>query len=238
MEDFDEARDKILLGAEREEMINDEEKKIVAYHEAGHALIAILLPNTDPLQKVTIIPRGRSLGATEQIPEIERYNLKREYLLDRIAVALGGRAAERVVFDDITNGAAEDFRQVTYIARKMVCNWGMSERLGPIMFKQGEEHPFLGRELAQQKDFSEHTQQIIDEEIRKIIVEMEQKAEQLIYDNRIKLDALAEALLENETLDKNQIDWILDKVPGNGIPENLNRGRRQKDKVKDEQSLS
>ena len=238
MEDFDEARDKILLGAEREEMINDEEKKIVAYHEAGHALIAILLPNTDPLQKVTIIPRGRSLGATEQIPEIERYNLQREYLLDRIAVALGGRAAERVVFDDITNGAAEDFRQVTYIARKMVCNWGMSERLGPIMFKQGEEHPFLGRELAQQKDFSEHTQQIIDEEIRKIIVEMEQKAEQLIYDNRIKLDALAEALLENETLDKNQIDWILDKVPGNGIPENLNRGRRQKDKVKDEQSLS
>ena len=238
MEDFDEARDKILLGAEREEMINDEEKKIVAYHEAGHALIAILLPNTDPLQKVTIIPRGRSLGATEQIPEIERYNLQREYLLDRIAVALGGRAAERVVFDDITNGAAEDFRQVTYIARKMVCNWGMSERLGPIMFKQGEEHPFLGRELAQQKDFSEHTQQIIDEEIRKIIVEMEQKAEQLIYDNRIKLDALAEALLENETLDKNQIDWILDKVPGNGIPENFKRGRRQKDKVKDEQSLS
>ncbi len=214
MEDFDKARDKILLGAEREEMINDDEKKVVAYHEAGHALVALLLPNTDPLQKVTIIPRGRSLGATEQIPEIERFNLKKDYLLDRIAVALGGRAAEKIVFDDITTGAAEDFRMVTRIARKMVCNWGMSERLGPIMFKQGEEHPFLGRELAQQKDFSEHTQQIIDEEIQKIIIEMEQKAESLIYDNRIKLDALAEALLENETLDKKQIDWILEKVTG------------------------
>ncbi len=219
MEDFEEARDKILLGAEREEMINDEEKKVVAYHEAGHALVAKLLPNTDPLQKVTIIPRGRSLGITEQIPETERYNLTKRYLLDRITVALGGRAAERIVFDDVTNGAAEDFRQVTRIARKMVCNWGMSEKLGPVMFKQGEEHPFLGRELAQQKDFSEHTQQIIDEEIQKILLEMEQKAEGLLYDNRTKLDALAEALLENETLDKNQIDWILDKVSGNRTSE-------------------
>ncbi len=216
MEDFEEARDKILLGAEREEIINDDEKKVVAYHEAGHALVAKLLPNTDPLQKVTIIPRGRSLGMTEQLPDTERYNLKKKYLLDRIAVALGGRAAERIVFDDVTNGASEDFRQVTRIARKMVCNWGMSEKLGPVMFKQGEEHPFLGRELSQQKDFSEHTQQIIDEEIQKILMEMEQKAETLIYDNRIKLDALAEALLENETLDKKQIDWILDKVSGNG----------------------
>lgn len=227
--DFEEARDKILLGAEREEMINDEEKKVVAYHEAGHALVARLLPNTDPLQKVTIIPRGRSLGITEQIPESERYNLKKQYLLDRIAVALGGRAAERIVFDDVTTGAAEDFRQATRIARKMVCNWGMSEKLGPVMFKQGEEHPFLGRELAQQKDFSEHTQQLIDEEIQKILIEMEQKAEGLLYDHRTMLDALAEALLENETLDKKQIDWILEKVtsssaagsnPGKNVEEN------------------
>ncbi len=216
MEDFEEARDKILLGAEREEIINDDEKKVVAYHEAGHALVAKLLPNTDPLQKVTIIPRGRSLGMTEQLPDTERYNLKKKYLLDRIAVALGGRAAERIVFDDVTNGASEDFRQVTRIARKMVCNWGMSEKLGPVMFKQGEEHPFLGRELSQQKDFSEHTQQIIDEEIQKILIEQEQRAETLIYDNRTKLDALAEALLENETLDKKQIDWILDKISRNG----------------------
>ncbi len=233
MLDFEEARDKILLGAEREEMINDEEKKVVAYHEAGHALVAKLLPNTDPLQKVTIIPRGRSLGITEQIPETERYNLKKQYLLDRITVALGGRAAERIVFDDVTNGAAEDFRQVTRIARKMVCNWGMSEKLGPVMFKQGEEHPFLGRELAQQKDFSEHTQQIIDEEIQKILLEMEQKAEALIYDHRTMLDALAEALLENETLDKKQIDWILDKVTGNGASNNSSGNNVKKnEKVK------
>ncbi len=233
MQDFEEARDKILLGAEREEMINDDEKKVVAYHEAGHALVAKLLPNTDPLQKVTIIPRGRSLGITEQIPETERYNLKKQYLLDRIAVALGGRAAERIVFDDITTGAAEDFRQVTRIARKMVCNWGMSEKLGPVMFKQGEEHPFLGRELAQQKDFSEHTQQIIDEEIQKILIEMEQKAESLLYDHRTMLDALAEALLENETLDKKQIDWILDKVTGNGTS-----GDKQDNTVKENEKVN
>ena len=231
MQDFEEARDKILLGAEREEMINDDEKKVVAFHEAGHALVAILLPNTDPLQKVTIIPRGRSLGITEQIPETERYNLKKQYLLDRIAVALGGRAAERIVFDDVTTGAAEDFRQVTRIARKMVCNWGMSDKLGPVMFKQGEEHPFLGRELAQQKDFSEHTQQIIDEEIQKILLEMEQKAESLLYDHRTMLDALAEALLENETLDKKQIDWILDKVTSNGSSGN-NRDKEVKESEK------
>ncbi len=231
MQDFEEARDKILLGAEREEMINDDEKKVVAFHEAGHALVAILLPNTDPLQKVTIIPRGRSLGITEQIPETERYNLKKQYLLDRIAVALGGRAAERIVFDDVTTGAAEDFRQVTRIARKMVCNWGMSDKLGPVMFKQGEEHPFLGRELAQQKDFSEHTQQIIDEEIQKILLEMEQKAESLLYDHRTMLDALAEALLENETLDKKQIDWILDKVTGNGTSGN-NHDKKEEENEK------
>ncbi len=231
-QDFEEARDKILLGAEREEMINDEEKKVVAYHEAGHALVAELLPDTDPLQKVTIIPRGRSLGITEQIPETERYNLTKKYLLDRITVALGGRAAERIVFDDVTNGAAEDFRQVTRIARKMVCNWGMSDKLGPVMFKQGEEHPFLGRELAQQKDFSEHTQQIIDEEIQKILVEMEHRAESLLYDHRTMLDALAEALLENETLDKKQIDWILDKVTGNG-----SSGNSRDKKVKENEEV-
>ncbi len=210
--DFDEARDKILLGAEREEKINEEEKKVIAYHEAGHALIAQLLPNTDPLQKVTIIPRGRSLGVTEQIPEFDRHNLKRSYLLNRIAVALGGRAAEEVVFGDITSGAASDLKQVTKIARHMVCHWGMSEKIGPVMFKQGEEHPFLGRELTEAKDFSEHTAQIIDEEIHKIVRGMEEKAKNVLKENRTKLDALAEALLENETLEKSQVDWILEKV--------------------------
>jgi cell division protease FtsH len=218
-DDFDEARDKILLGAKREEIITEEEKKVIAYHEAGHALIAKLLPGTDPLQKVTIIPRGRALGATEQIPEIERHNLKRQYLLDRIAVSLGGRAAEKIVFDEFTNGAESDLKMVKNIAKKMVCQWGMSDRLGPITFKVGEEHPFLGRELTEQKDFSEHTARIIDEEIQRIIQEMEQKSENILKVNRTKLDALAEALLENETLEKTQINWILDKVSNNGSKE-------------------
>jgi len=211
-EDFDEARDKILLGAEREEVINDEEKKVIAYHEAGHALMAELLPNTDPLQKVTIIPRGRSLGVTEQIPQFDRHNLNKKYLLNRIAVALGGRCAEKIVFGDITSGAASDLKQVTKIARHMVCQWGMSDRIGLVMFKQGEEHPFLGRELTEPKDFSEHTAKIIDEEIHDIISSMEEKATKILSDNRTKLDALAEGLLENETLEKSQIDWILNKV--------------------------
>jgi cell division protease FtsH len=215
-DDFDEARDKVLLGAKREEIITDQEKKVIAYHEAGHALVAKLLPDTDPLQKVTIIPRGRALGATEQIPEIERHNLKRQYLLDRIAVSLGGRAAEKIVFNDYTNGAESDLKLVTNIAKKMICQWGMSEKIGPVTFKIGEEHPFLGRELTEPKDFSESTAKIIDEEIQTVIKSMESKSETLLSKNRLKLDALAEALLENETLEKNQIDWILDKVSNDG----------------------
>lgn len=212
MEDFEKARDKILLGAEREEKINDEEKKTVAYHEAGHALVAKLLPDTDPLQKVTIIPRGKSLGATEQVPEFERHNLKKKYLLDRIAVTLGGRAAEKIIFGDYTNGAAEDLKQVTRIARHMVCQWGMSENLGPVYFRQGEEHMFLGKEMTQAKDFSEHTAKIIDEEIKTIIKKEEERAIQILSGSKIKLKAIAEALLENETLDNKQINWILDKI--------------------------
>lgn len=208
-DDFDEARDKVLLGAKREETITDAEKKVIAYHEAGHALIAKLLPGTDPLQKVTIIPRGRALGVTEQVPEIERHNLKRQYLLNRIAVSLGGRVAEKVVFNDYTNGAESDLKAVTSIAKKMVCQWGMSDRLGPIAFRLGEEHPFLGRELGEPKDFSDSTGRIIDEEIEKIIRDMERKVEDMLRTNRSKLDALAGALLENETLENTQIDLIL-----------------------------
>ncbi len=210
--DFDEASDKILLGAEREERINDAEKKLIAYHEAGHALIAKLLPETDPLQKVTIIARGRALGATEQIPETDRHNLAKKYLLGRIAVALGGRASEQIVFDEITNGAAQDLKQVTQIARRMVCQWGMSDKLGPATFNQGEEHPFLGKELAGTKDFSEYTARMIDEEIQNIIRKQEERATTLLKDNRDKLDRLASELLEHETLENGRVDKIL----GNG----------------------
>ncbi|MBD3225134.1 MAG: ATP-dependent zinc metalloprotease FtsH [Caldithrix sp.] len=208
-EDFDHARDKIILGAERENVLTDDEKETIAYHESGHALVTRLLPHTDPLQKVTIIPRGRALGVTEQIPERDRYNLKRSYLLNRIKVTLGGREAERLIFEEVSNGAANDLKQVTQIVRQMVCHWGMSDKLGPVFFKQGEQHLFLGKEMAQQKDFSEHTAKLIDEEIRRIITEAEEDTYQLLKDNRDKLDALAQALLKNETLEKEEIDRIL-----------------------------
>jgi cell division protease FtsH len=228
--DLDEARDKILLGDEREEKMSDEEKEIVAYHEAGHALLAKLLPNTDPLQKVTIIPRGRTLGATEQIPESDRYNFKKQYLLDRICVTLGGRASEELIFNEITNGAASDLKVVTNIARKMVCQWGMSDKVGPVMFRHGEEHPFLGREIAQQKDFSESTAKIIDEEIQKIVKDMEHKAIRILKENKIKLKAIAEALLENETLENKQVDWILSKVSSG-------RDKKEREKKAEEQEV-
>jgi cell division protease FtsH len=209
-EDFDQARDKILLGSKRDEPITETEKQIVAYHEGGHALLARLLPGADPLQKVSIIPRGRALGATEQLPEEERHNLSRTYLLNRIAVLLGGRVAERVALQDITSGAGDDLKQATHLARRMVCQWGMSERLGAVTFRQGEEHVFLGREITEPKDFSEHTARLIDEEIQHIVQTMEDKAEQLLTEHRDQLDTLAQALLEHETLDAADVERLLD----------------------------
>jgi cell division protease FtsH len=207
--DLDEASDKILLGAQREDLMDEKERQVVAYHEAGHALVAKLLPGTDPLQKVTIIARGRTLGATEQIPQTERHNLSREYLLSRIAVALGGRASELLVMGQLSNGAANDLHVVTSIARKMVCEWGMSERLGPATFIQSQEHPFLGRELAQPREFSETTAAVIDEEIQKILQEMHRQASTVLSDNRDLLDRLAGELLAHETLDRDDIDRIV-----------------------------
>ena len=208
-EDFDQARDKILLGIERDEVITDEEKEMIAYHEAGHALVAEHMPKADPLQKVTIIPRGGSLGLTEQTPEKERYNMKKTYLLDRIAIMLGGRAAEKIKFNDVSTGAGDDLKKATQLARRMVCQWGMSDEIGPVVFKKGEPHPFLGRELAEDKDYSEHTAQIIDEEVKKITLGMEEKAREVLESNPEQLDALAAALLEHETLTKADIDKML-----------------------------
>lgn len=207
--DFDKARDKILLGAEREETIEDDEKRLISYHEAGHALIATKLPHADPLQKVTIIPRGRSLGVTEQIPESDRHNLSKSYMLDRITVALGGRAAEKLMFKEMTNGAANDLKHVTRIVRRMITQWGMSERLGPRTFRQDEDHPFLGREMASTRNFSEETARIIDEEIQRILKDMETRALDILKQNRKQLDALSNALLDKETLDGDEIESIL-----------------------------
>jgi cell division protease FtsH len=208
-EGFDQGRDKILMGIEREDVIKDEDKKIIAYHEAGHALMARLLPSADPLEKVSIIPRGRSLRSTEQIPEEDWGNLSRKYLLDRIAIMLGGRASERLFSQDFSTGAGDDLKQVTELARRMVCQWGMSEKLGPITFRQGENHPFLGREIGQQRDFSEESARIIDEEIRRIIRDMEKKADDMLKSNRDTLDGIAKQLLVKETLSNDDIDTLL-----------------------------
>ncbi len=172
MIDFENAKDKVLMGVERRSMIISEtEKKTIAYHEAGHALVADLLPGADPLHKVTIIPRGRALGLTQQLPADDKYNYSRDYLVNRITILLGGRAAEEIVFQQQTTGAGDDLEKATDMARKMVCEWGMSDRMGPLTFGKGEEHIFLGREVARPKDFSEETAVLIDSEIKRIVVE-------------------------------------------------------------------
>ncbi len=172
MIDFENAKDKVLMGVERRSMIISEtEKKTTAYHEAGHALVADLLPGADPLHKVTIIPRGRALGLTQQLPTDDKYNYSRDYLVNHITILLGGRAAEEIVFQQQTTGAGNDLEKATDMARKMVCEWGMSERMGPLTFGKGEEHIFLGREVARPKDFSEETAVLIDSEIKRIVVE-------------------------------------------------------------------
>jgi cell division protease FtsH len=214
-EDFNEGRDKILMGIEREDVIKDEEKEAIAYHEAGHALMARLIPGADPVDKVTIIPRGRSMGATEQIPKEDRHNLSRRYLLNRIAIMLGGRVAEKITRDDISTGAGDDLKKATELARRMVCQWGMSEKLGPVTFRQ--QHPFLGREIAEPKNFSEKTAQLIDEEIRSIIQHMEKMAEETLSGHHEELDVLARELLERETLSKDEIEALL------GLPPEKNR---------------
>ena len=204
------ARDKVVLGGRRELIIGDEEKRLVAYHESGHALTANWLPNADPLDKVSIIPRGMSLGMTEQIPEEEHYNLRHAYLRDRIGVMLGGRAAEKLVFGEVSSGAENDLKQATRLARHMVTHWGMSERLGPVAFRRGEEHIFLGREMTQQRDFSEHTSRIIDDEIRGLLQGLELQVSSLLEEHRAQLDALAAALLEKETLEADEIRVVLE----------------------------
>jgi cell division protease FtsH len=213
MLDFENAKDKVLMGVERRSMIISEtEKKTIAYHEAGHALVADLLPGADPLHKVTIIPRGRALGLTQQLPADDKYNYSREYLVNRITILLGGRAAEEIVFQQQTTGAGDDLEKATDMARKMVCEWGMSDRMGPLTFGKGEEHIFLGREVARPKDFSEETAVLIDSEIKRIVVECATRARHMIESNLEKLHALARALLERESLDGEEIARIL-RVP-------------------------
>ncbi len=210
MEDFEKAKDKILMGVERKSMaISQEEKKRTAYHEAGHAMVAKMLPGTDPVHKVTIIPRGLALGVTQQLPQDDRHTLTKEYLLNSVTVLLGGRAAEEIVLGDMTTGAGNDIERATDIVRRMVCEWGMSERLGPLSFGKRGEEVFLGRDFVLHKDYSEETARKIDKEVETIVRECYERAKNIIKDNLDKLHKLAGALLEKEVLDGKDIDKIL-----------------------------
>jgi cell division protease FtsH len=209
--DFEHAKDKVLMGSERKSMIlSEKEKLITAYHEAGHTLVAKLVPNADPVHKVTIIPRGRALGLTQQLPVEDRYNLSRTYALDRIAILFGGRIAEEVTFDEITTGAGNDLEVATDLVRKMVCEWGMSDKLGPLTFGKKEEAIFLGRELAQASEYSEQTAVEIDSEVRRIMMEQYARAKSIIVAHKEALKRLAEALIEYETLEAEEVQMLID----------------------------
>ncbi len=231
MVDFEEAKDKIYMGLERKSMVlTDEDKKVTAYHEGGHALVARFLPDTDPVNKITIIPRGRALGVTWYLPD-ERYTIFKEQYENQLAYTLGGRAAEEIVFEKITAGAANDIKQATQVAEKMVRAWGMSEKLGPISYAKGDEQVFLGREIAQRRDYSEKTAQKIDGEISKLINIAYEKARNILKENRDILDKLAELLLEKETIMGADLDkLILSMRPGMTLPSKPIKGEKPEEK--------
>ena len=211
MEDFEDAKDKVLMGIQRKSMIlSDEEKKITAFHESGHTLVATLIPGADPIHKVTIIPRGRALGLTAQLPIDERHNYSRGYIEGRLAILLGGRAAEQLIFNERTTGAGDDIEKASAIARKMVCEWGMSDALGPMTFGKKNEEIFLGREIQTHRDFSESTARMIDEEVVRIIRKAQRTAASILEKNMDTLHIMAENLLKYETLDSKDINRILE----------------------------
>ena len=210
MDDFERAKDKIMMGSERRSMVMPEhERKNTAYHESGHAIVARLLPKTDPVHKVTIIPRGRALGVTMQLPQEDRYSMDKEHILQNISVLFGGRIAEEIFMNQMTTGASNDFQRATDMARRMVTEWGMTNELGPMVYSENEGEVFLGRSVTNQKNVSEATMQKVDSEIRKIIDEQYKIARNLIEDNKDKMEAMAKALLEFETIDSDQIDDIM-----------------------------
>jgi cell division protease FtsH len=217
MSDFDYARDRVLMGSKREEVLTGKEKSMTAYHESGHALLAWLLPSTDRVHKVSIIPRGRALGATQLLPEEDRVNIGESELRTRLIFLLGGRAAEKLVFDELSAGAEDDLNKATQLARRMVTYWGMSDQLGPVAFRDSEDHPFLGKEMAEPRRYSEHTAQVIDEEISRFLRDAYAKASELLARNRDKLDALAKALEKSETLDETDIEDLIGGRQSNSI---------------------
>jgi cell division protease FtsH len=210
MDDFESAKDKIMMGTERKSMIMpEEERRNTAYHESGHALVAKLMPKTDPVHKVTIIPRGRALGLTMQLPSEDRYSLDKIRILSTIAVLFGGRIAEEIFMNQMTTGASNDFERATDMARKMVTQWGMSDALGIMVYGENEGEVFLGRSVTTHKNISEASMQKVDAEIRRIVDQQYALARKLIEENRDKIEAMAKALLEWETIDADQIDDIM-----------------------------
>src|SRR5580700_8977783 len=214
MHDFEFAKDKVLMGSERRSMvISDAEKRVTAIHEAGHALLAVLLPQADPIHKVTIIPRGMALGLTQQLPVDEKHNYSRDYLNDQIAILLGGRIAEEITMDSLTTGAGNDLERATELARQMVCEWGMSDAMGPLTFGKKEEQIFLGREIAQHQDYSEDTALKIDQEVKRFVTDNYQRSHQLLTDSKDTLVKIADALLAREVLDAEQVKRLAAGLP-------------------------
>ncbi|MEM7810046.1 MAG: ATP-dependent zinc metalloprotease FtsH [Planctomycetota bacterium] len=209
MIDFDDARDKIMMGAERQEVLNEHERRMTAYHEAGHAVLAWLLPSLDPVHKVTIVPRGRALGLTQLLPDEETYHIGERRLLEQLAMMLGGRAAEKLVFDEYSAGAEDDINRATQLARRMVARWGMSDVIGPVAFRQGEEHPFLGKEMQSSRTFSEETARVIDKEIQRILFDAEARASDMLIERRADLDRLSEMLLDRENIGRDEMAEVL-----------------------------
>jgi cell division protease FtsH len=211
MADFEFAKDKVLMGAERRSMvISLEERRNTAFHEAGHTFVARMIPGTDPIHKVTIIPRGRALGITQQLPLDDRHTYEKSYLLAQISVLMGGRAAEEIFLEHMTTGAGNDIERASELARKMVCQWGMSESVGPLSLGQKEEQIFLGKELTRHRDYSERTAIMIDEEISKIVTENYERAHRIILENQDTVNRIADALLERESLDAAQVEAIIE----------------------------
>jgi cell division protease FtsH len=223
MADFEYARDRVIMGAKREEVLSGREKSMTAYHEAGHALLAWLTPGSDRVHKVSIIPRGRTLGATQILPEKDRVSVTENELRARLIVDLGGREAEKMVFNELTAGAEADLDHATQIARRMVTHWGMSERVGPVAFRDSEDHPFLGKEMTEPRRFSEHTAQVIDEEITRLLNDASEKARSILQQHRGQLEKLAKALEESETLD----EWNIEELIGPPAYRNL-EGKEEK----------
>lgn len=241
MQDFEDAKDKVLMGVERKSMIiSDEEKRTTAYHEAGHTLVAKMIPGADPIHKVTIIPRGRAMGLTQQLPIDDRHTYPKDYLVDRITILMGGRVAEELVLGHLTTGAGNDIERATELARKMVCEWGMSEELGPLTFGKREEQIFLGREIAQHRDYSESTAIKIDEEVKNLVDSSNQRTTEIITENIDTLHRLAQFLLEREVLDGAQIDIIIkgEELPAQEKKDNAEGSTPEVEAQPDEPNVS